>query len=411
MTQHLQILFAKLNKSRIRYFLLTDFECDLESKDVDLFVHPHSKAAFEETLLESGWYKRKEPSHHANHHFYFSSHTEQYLDVKYELSFANGISDCYTYLNSEQALENAVLNKKGIHRPTGIDAILLYTAHLGYKERGRLEARHREYLLLYLDIYKAELSENTAGVVAAIQEWLAGSFPAESAKLQSILSPYFKHSHKRMTGSKNYLRYGYGMTVLFLGTDGAGKTTLLEAVEKKLSLKTSKLYLGMGEDGWTRPWVKNMYNHRFGVKVADQLFSALKSYIVLPVELLVRQIPVKLRSRYSIVLIDRVPGANLIEKKTGKSILYRSILPKPDLVFFLYADPQVLMKRKPQENTLERSKADLIKFRKVAETVSSGNYISIDTSGLTIDEARDLILSEIYKSHKVYDNLLTAKFY
>jgi thymidylate kinase len=86
-------------------------------------------------------------------------------------------------------------------------------------------------------------------------------------------------------------------------------------------------------------------------------------------------------------------------------------LPKPDLVFFLYADPQVLMKRKPQENTLERSKADLIKFRKVAETVSSGNYISIDTSGLTIDEARDLILSEIYKSHKVYDNLLTAKFY
>ncbi|MHC2993167.1 hypothetical protein OB13_16860 [Pontibacter sp. HJ8] len=410
MTQHLHKLFAKLNESRIRYFLLTDFECDLESKDLDLFVHPHSKPAFEEALLQSGWYKRKEPSHHSNHHFYFSSQTEKYLDVKYELTFANGESDCYTYIDYEQALENAVLNKKGIFRPKGIDAILLYTAHLGYKERGRLEAKHSDYLHLYLSLYKAELSEDAAGIIAAIQEWLAVSFPSDSAKLQSILTPYFKHSRQRMTRSKNYLRYGYGLTVLFLGTDGAGKTTLLEAVEKKLNLKTSKLYLGMGEDGWTRPWVKNIYNHRFSVKIADQMLSALKSYLILPAELLIRQIPVKLRSRYSIVLIDRVPGAHLIEKKTGKSILYKSILPKPDLVFFLYADPEVLMKRKPQENTFERSKADLIKFRTVADTVSSGNYISIDTSGLTIDEARDLIISEIYKSHKVYDNLLTAKF-
>jgi thymidylate kinase len=331
------------------------------------------------------------------------------LDVKYELSFAHGNSDCFIYRETDRALDKAVLNRHNIYRPHGLDAVLLYAAHIGYKERGKLEEKHSFYLRNYINAYYAEIHESSYPIINEILQWLEDGFPLTIDCLQQILKPHFIHFRKRMVRNK-ILRYGYGMTVLFLGTDGAGKTTLLEAVEKKLNLKTSKLYLGMGENGWTAPWVKSIYHHRFGIKTADQIFRVLKSYVVLPIELLIRQLPVKLRSKYSIVLIDRVPGANLIEKGSGKKFIYKSILPKPDLVFFLYAAPEVLEKRKPLENTLERSKADLIKFRTVAEAVSSGNYISIDTSDLTINEARDLIISEIYKNGKVYSSLLSAKF-
>ncbi|SIR44044.1 nucleotidyltransferase family protein [Pontibacter lucknowensis] len=410
MNTTLQTLFRTLHEDGISYFLLSDFESESQSGDIDLFVAPESKSEFEKRLRTLGWFKRKEPSYHTNHHFYYSPQSELYLDVKYSLTFADGEDQCYTYSNMDQALSAAVLNAKGVYRPNGVDAILLYAAHLAYRERGRLEPKHQVYLSQYISMYQAELTAQLSQMVAGLQRWLSQGFPHNTEQLKAMLRPYFSQQRRRMVYNSKFRRYGYGMKVLFLGTDGAGKSTLIEAVEQKLNLKTNKLYLGMGENGWTSPWVKLVYNKRLKPKVLDKAFSFLKSFVVLPAELLLRQLPVKLRSRYSIVLIDRVPGAFLMDKGMGKNLLYRSILPTPDLVFFLYASPEVLVARKPAENTLERSRIDINKFRKVAELVSAGQYIGIDTSHLSISEAADAIISEIYKSRKVYDNLLTAQF-
>src|SRR5690606_1716117 len=120
---YLQTLFDTLNEGGVKYFLLTDFESDFASNDIDLFVDPSNKVAFEKTLKESGWFKRKEPSYHYNHHFYYSPQSEIYLDVKYALSFASGKDTAYTYLHTEQALSAAVLNGKGVYRPGGTDAV------------------------------------------------------------------------------------------------------------------------------------------------------------------------------------------------------------------------------------------------------------------------------------------------
>ncbi|MBX0332378.1 hypothetical protein K3G39_03930 [Pontibacter sp. HSC-14F20] len=410
MNPSIQTLFRTLHEDGIGYFLLTDFESEFRSGDIDLFVAPNSKDEFENKLRTLGWFKRKEPSYHTNHHFYYSPHSDLYLDVKYSLTFANGTEHCYTYFNPNQALSAAVINASGICRPSGIAAILLYAAHLAYKERGRVEEKHRVYLRQYIDIYQSELPDQCSETVAGLLKWLSHEFPNNMDQLKTLLQPYFSQQRFKMVRTTKFKRYGYGMKVLFLGTDGAGKSTLIESVEQKLKLKTNKLYLGMGENGWTSSWVKSLYNQRLRPKVVDKAFSFLKSFVVLPAELLLRQVPIKLRARYSVVLIDRVPGAYILDKSFGKSLLYRSILPTPDLVFFLYASPEVLVQRKPEENTLERSKIDLEKFRKVAEVVSAGRYISIDTSSISVSEATDSIISEIYKSSKVYDNLLTTQF-
>lgn len=407
---HFSSLVSQLHSQGIKYFLLTDFEADLLSRDIDLYVHSDFKVQFEDLLSQLGWYKRKELPQHINHHFYFSPDLEIYLDIKYDLSFANGKQSCFTYLLAEEAIGRATLNNIGLYRPQGADAILLYAAHLAYKERGGLEQKHKQYLCHYLNLYSAELKTLNPATPSAISNWLTNSFPNHTLELQQAIASYFHKEDRPMVRNERFGKYGYGMKILFLGTDGSGKTTLIQAVQEKINLKARKLYLGMGENGWTTQASKRVYNHRFNIVLFDKMLSLVKNFILLPSEFMLRIAPVKVRSRFSLVLIDRFPGSVFMNGRPFSSFLYRTILPKPDLVFFLHAAPEVLVQRKPEELTLERSIADIKKFKQVADSVSGGNFISIDTSHITIDEARDKIIAEIYKHSKVYQNLLTVKY-
>ncbi len=408
MNNSLYSLFQTLNNVGIKYFLLTDFGCDLKTKDIDLFVTSDFKDLFEKKLIELRWYKRKEPSAHIHHHFYHSSDSEIYLDVKFELSFANGNKDCHTYLYSKEAILRSTLNCKGIYQPHILDAVILYAAHLAYKERGKLEKKHKDYLISYINAYKS-VNVTLPCVIEEVTKWVKEDFPGNLYKLQKIVDSYFIHTRKKMIRSKRYLKYGFGFKVLFLGTDGSGKTTLIDEVINKINLKTRKLYLGSGENGWTSTLMKKIYNYEFKIKGVSNLYNFLKSYLILPFELFLRILTVKIKSKYSVVLIDRFPGTFIMDNRTIRRFIYNLVLPKPDLVFLLYADSTVLIKRKPGEITLDRSRADTIKFQIVAGIVSNSNYISIDTSNMTIAEARDLIISEIYKNSKVYDSLFITK--
>jgi thymidylate kinase len=410
MNKALAALFNRLHDNKIKYFLLTDFECDLNSSDLDLFVHSHCRYHFEDTLIKLGWYKRKEPTHHYNHNFYYSPDSDIYLDVKYALSFANGHNECFTYKYTDQALGKAIKNAKDVYRPAGIDAILLYAAHLAYKERGKLEKKHEVYLLNYLELYRRELADGELQVADKIAAWQESAFYSDLSSLKQIVEPCFSYEQKQMVRKRKRLNYGYGINILFLGTDGAGKTTLIEAVNNKLNLKTKKLYLGMGESGWSSGIIKKMYKYKFKTRVIDRLYKLFKLFVMLPSEFLLRIIPVKVRAKYSVVLIDRFPGFVFLDDTSVRKRVYQAVLPKPDLVFFLYADPEELVKRKPAEINLERSRADIIKFQEVAKVISDNKYIGIDTSRLSITEARDFIISEIYKHSKIYQNLVTSNF-
>ncbi len=408
MNSSLSSLFTYLKENNINYFLLTDFESDLTSNDIDLFVYPNDRQAFENALFKLGWYRRKEPAFHINHHFYISPNSKVYLDVKYELTFANSPSDCFSFDKLNTTKSQVKLNSKGVCRPYGMNAIILYAAHLAYKERGKLEDKHRTYLLHFIELYKYEIDEVDIQVVVQINDWLDKGFPGNTIWLQKIIAPYFVHSKQPMTRPGN-LKYGYGLNVLFLGTDGSGKTTLVEAVKDSLNIKNNKLYLGAGEDNWTSHAMKSIYQYSFTSKPFKKIHNLLKSYMVMPLELSLRILPVIRKSKYHVTLIDRFPGFVYLDKHKVRSYIYKFILPKPDLVFFLYASPEVLVKRKPNETTIERSLYDMKRFENVAKLVSNGNYKRIDTSDLTVDEARRMIIDEIYKHPKVYQKLLTTE--
>ncbi len=408
MNKALVNLFSCLNNSDIQYFLLTDFNGDLRSRDIDLYVDAKSRIAFEKIIYELGWYKRKEPAHHINHHFFLSPLSNIYLDVKFELSFVSAPHECQNYYYTEEASKHSYLNSQNMRRPSAYDAVMLYAAHLAYKERGKLETKHKSYLAGYINELEQEY-HSLPHEVYQMQKWLEECFPSKTQVLQEILQPYFMTEHKKMVRRKKAYNIGWGAKVLFLGTDGSGKSTLIKAVKEKLVLKNKQLYLGTGEQGWTSAKMKKLINWKTRNRVLNKLAGIFKSYFFLPVEFLLRIVPVKAKSKYSVVLIDRIPGKVFLEKGTGKSLLYKTILPRPDLVFYLHADQEVLKKRKPLEYSPERSMKDAEKFRMVADKVSDGQYISIDTSKLSVTEASDLILSEIYKNNKVYENLLTAR--
>ncbi|MFD2248001.1 hypothetical protein [Pontibacter ruber] len=409
MSNYLHQLFDHLNSSCIEYFLLTDFESDFSSNDIDLFVAPAGKQAFEKKIFELGWYRRKEPAFHKNHFFYISPSSEQYLDVKYSLTFAKSDAVCCTYSGASHTISDSVLNEVSIYRPKGFDAVMLYAAHLGYKERGKLEGKHKAYLQKYISLYLHEIGSEHLGVIEQIQEWLDREFPLNTAKLQQILNPYFIQERKKMIRSTSTFKYGYGLSVLFLGTDGVGKTTLVEAVGKKLNIKNNRLYLGTGESNWSSETVKKIYTYNLSTWPLKKAYNLFKTFAVLPLEYMLRIAPVVRKSKYTITLIDRFPGFVYQDKNAGPKLLYKFILPDPDLVFFLHAAPEVLVKRKPHETSLERSIADTEKFRTVANKVSNGKYKSIDTSSMSISEASDLIVSEIYNHPKLYKHFLIAE--
>ncbi len=408
MNKALSNLFSCLNNSDIQYFLLTDFNADLRSRDIDLYVDSKSRPAFEKIIYELGWYKRKEPAHHINHHFFLSPQSSIYLDVKFELSFVSAPHECQHYYYTEEALKHSFLNENNIRRPASYDAVMLYASHLAYKERGKLELKHKTYLDAYINELENE-HHSLPHEVYQMRKWLEEWFPANTRLLQEILHPYFLPEHKKMVRRKKTYNIGWGAKILFLGTDGTGKSTLIKAVKEKLVLKNKQLYLGTGEQGWTSAGMKKLVNWKTRNRVLNKVAGIFKSYLFLPVEFMLRIVPVKAKAKYSVVLIDRIPGKIFLEKGSGKSLLYKTILPRPDLVFYLHADQEALKKRKPLEYAPERSTKDAEKFRMVADKVSNGQYISIDTSKLSVAEASDLILSEIYKNNKVYENLLSAR--
>jgi thymidylate kinase len=190
-------------------------------------------------------------------------------------------------------------------------------------------------------------------------------------------------------------------SIALIGADGAGKTTIARALEEKSSLAIKYLYMGInpGSSNVVLPtsklldWLKRRQNRRAGTS-APKVACRKKSTVWLMLRLLNRAAEESYRQLLSwnyrrkrwIVVYDRhfrfdfeynpaLSHENLADR------LHRwflaKIYPRPDLVIYLDAPPEVLFARKG-EATLEYLAARRESFRRQGKSVA--NFVEIDAT-------------------------------
>jgi len=397
------LLFSALDRD-VAYVLLTDLDDGLASRDIDLYVPFAEKPRFLNILRQQGWLERKEPPYHVNHIFYFHPASTSCLDVKFSLDFAHGRRQRWCYDDVEAMLASRVCNARGLYRPSGIHALVLYAAHIALRERGVVEQRHIDAMQHYIDSYQGELATSEQRDLAReMSEALRVERESVSAELKARIAPFFTRTRASMTRSRG-LRLGMGFRVLFLGTDGVGKTTLIAETKRVLGVKVRTLYLGVGREGWRFALVRRFSKFKPNSRIGSLFKSVLYTYGLLPVELLARRISALRGGKYQVFLIDRFPGWPFIRGGLGR-VIYSLVLPRPDLIVFLTGDSEVLARRKPDEVQVAQSVKDDKKFRFVAQAIGAEQMIEIDTTRQDVDTCVRLIVDAIGR-HPAYRKAL-----
>lgn len=278
-------------------------------------------------------------------------------------------------------------------------SIKLYILHL-YLEKKELRLKHIRRLVEFTEDFSQELDNSK--LVKDISELSKDELKDQdilkvSNIAKKILEESFSKTNVRLRRKKRN-KGGMGLSVLLLGTDGTGKSTLVEGVANSLPFKSDKLYFGTGEEGWVYPAAKKL-NFCKGGKV----ISCLNKVLSLPLELITRKLLKVKNGKYKVILIDRVPGWAVLDRRLN--LIYHRILPRIDIVFFLTGDSKVLATRKSERSYESTIKEDA-KFRKVAEKLSSGKYIELDTTKLSINECENRIINEIVSHPKLKINIL-----
>ena len=411
-----------LEKNKITYILINDF-LGGTGNDVDLYI-PKKEYKKVEELVDSGeLFKRAHPSRHINHHYYYLK-TESgiiELDVKFNLSFYDPDDNIYRKANFEsEVIPNGYNNNIG-YRPGWWHALLLYGAHCGFLERGKIEERHINNLKKYADNFLEEVTEGDQKAFAnsVLQRINTHKndikhFPEE---LRILLRPYFAEissndqeidlKQKKPIISDSINAY----SVLFLGCDGTGKSTLVKSVKERILVPTNILYGGVGEAGFKKTSIysirEKIKKFRFSGKLRLHKFWLL---FIFPLELNLRFWRKKDFKKRKLILIDRLPDFSFKKNEWGIiKRLYKKILPKPDLVVLLTASDESLIKRKPNELSLEKvqkkKKLELL----IADYCQNNGtkVIILKTDELTVEECSNRVIQEMWDKQKFKKTVFT----
>jgi len=383
--KELREFFRQMEEKRIFYFLLSNFEdFDDSHGDIDIFVSPQDKVSFLFLLERNGWLERREPPNLFFHNFFYKIMDDCLicLDVRFELSFGLSEKSFWQLKNEERVINSIVRNNGSGYRPKGLGAILLYLIHI-IEEKKITEERHFRKLEKYLDIYGREIDKREEDEFKKVKNLI------KRRDWGKIITEYFKKRKDEVFDKDKKRRSGLGFCLLFLGTNGSGKTTLINQITKSLNFKISKLYLGQKD--WALKFVGGLYSKGGDIPV----LNLLNIYFFYPLDLLLRVFRVRRFSKFRLVLIDRIPGFAFLGNKIILSI-YKVVMPKIDLFILLDGSPEKIWERK-KEHSLEKVKADMLKWRKVADRLPSPKLI-VDTTSNSPEESAAIVIREIFKS-------------
>lgn len=167
--------------------------------------------------------------------------------------------------------------------------------------------------------------------------------------------------------------------ILFIGTDGSGKTSLSEAC---ISQMPDAVYFYYGLKDYKISFLK-------GVNT-DRLYFR---YFFFPLECFFRNISLP---KNKIIFFDRMPGWIYSKSNLG-SLLLRFCLPKVDILILCEAPAEVIFARKPERDVISLEK-DIKKWRHFYNLFPASKKFIVNTNKNNIEQATNLVLSEIEKS-------------
>ncbi len=318
-------------------------------------------------------------------------------------------------LNASSILENSVLNTYGVRQICPEDQIRYVALFYGLNNAEIPEKFHADLeilaestatldTLLYIN-YRQKAQENRSVV-----DFL-------KTKKENRLLHRFKNMLNYYVDSLRPLLFSKGITITFSGVDGAGKSTVIENLKFEIEKKVRKQVVVLRHRPSLLPilsaWIvgktqaeKDAANSlpRQGVNKGSVSSFLRFSYYYTDYLLGQFYIYAKYISRGWVVLYDRYYFDFINDSKRSNIRLpgfitkagYKFLL-KPEVNFFLYADPEVILSRKQELDRstiihLTREYKSL--FRKLDKS-SSADYIAVENN--TLVNTIDLVMNKTFK--------------
>ena len=435
----LQQLFLHLNTTGIRYAVLRNYETlpfSAGGSDLDILVHPDDKKMVQTAVgvairkaggIAIGYAEKKDfftvgafGRGGADANVWWGLLIDVYVELRYATT-AQLVN--MNVLSSGFALHN------GIHvLPDDLAAALAVLKMLLHKDQlstrylaGLSNTTLQNWDSLWIDMSPiGRPSFQLLREICMMEPGSAAILPKSRALRKMILHEAFARApwiyiYNRLNHSwfkiRRFLRPP-SLVISLLGTDGAGKSTVITAIEPVLSAATHGAFIVKHLRPGLLPPLARLKGKQIqqdgpvtdphGSNPSGWFGSLLRvSYLmadfIMGYWLIVRP---KIAKSPTIYLFDRYAYDMALDPRRFRITLpdrvirwFTRLAPKPDLIFCLYGNPQILAARK-QELPLKEVSRQVGALKAFAATETHAILVSTET---TVEDTRDQILNAIVK--------------
>lgn len=432
------LIFEAFERENIPYLVLRNYETlpekPLPGSDIDIFIDPRAKRVYP-SILKQVFRENKTFILQEIHHYNCSSYLIYqppfslitWIDIISMITTKEGL----IWINNDLLLKTRILHSKGFYIPSsGMEAAILLLKDIleGKAVKGRYRSKirglvkqGRKTFLQALSPYFGKGITNQMFQISLNERWeeafknkrrwwltlLLNSFRRQPLR-QLFLSLNFLWSHFK---EQFYLRRG--MSIAIIGPDGVGKTTICQNLQKRMNPLFKKIYYYHGHFGFF-PELSKIYNFLIPAKskslvISDKnlnKFQAFFHLVYYGLEFFLSWPWIFwAKIRGYLFIFDRYFydfAATAIHRKLPFRLFFviSKIIPRPDIVFVVKTQPDVIYKRKP-ELSIDEIKGQLAVFQDFRLSKLALHNVIIDSSQ-PLEIIMDKIEEEFLKFYSKY---------
>jgi thymidylate kinase len=306
------------------------------------------------------------------------------------------------FLDAKLILNNRIKNKFGVFVPQNHNLAQYVGLFYGLNNTN-IPSKYKKYSI------ELQTTNTFDNLLSSIYDDDKSSFTKLNKAIKTLPSNKgfkgFKNSIRYMKDTLLHMNNNKGMIITFSGVDGAGKSTIIEQIKGELEKKYRKRVVVIRHRPSLLPILSTYTKGKTKAEqdAANRLprqgenkssLSSLIRFMYYYADYLFGQfyINFKYKSRGFVVLYDRYYYDFIIDSRRSNIDINESIVKfgynfvfTPELNFFLYADPEVILKRKQELsedtiNELTKKYSDL--FNRFEQRKRKNNYHLINNIDL-----------------------------